>query len=170
MKELKKSIRSVQDFPKKGIHFRDITPLLSDSRKFKKCIDLMTSMMPKKIDTVISIESRGFIFGSALSYALGAGFVPIRKEGKLPYRKFQAAYELEYGRAVVEIHADAIKKNARVIIVDDVLATGGTVQAAIDLVNKFGAKIVGIYFLIELSALKGRERLKEYPVYSCITY
>ncbi len=170
MKELKKCIRSIPDFPKKGILFRDITPLLLDRKKFKKCIQRFVALSPKKIDYVISIESRGFIFGSALAYALGAGFVPIRKGGKLPYRKFQVAYDLEYGKAVVEIHADAIKKNSKVLIVDDVLATGGTVKAAVHLVEKFGAKIAGIYFLIELAGLQGRTQLKKHPVHSLITY
>jgi adenine phosphoribosyltransferase len=170
MSDFKDSIRSIPDFPKKGILFRDITPLLLHKAQFKKCIKRFVALSPKKVDYVISIESRGFIFGSALAYALGAGFVPIRKEGKLPYRKFQVAYDLEYGKAVVEIHADALKKNSRVIIVDDVLATGGTVKAAIHLVKKFGAKISGIYFLIELESLKGRRKLRGYPIHSLVTY
>ena len=170
MREFKSSIRSIPDFPKKGILFRDITPLLLDKNKFKKCIKLMAAKAPKKVDYVISIESRGFIFGSALAYALGAGFVPIRKEGKLPYKKIQVAYDLEYGQAVVEIHEDALKKHSKVIIVDDVLATGGTVKAATHLVEKLGAKITGIFFLIELAALKGRDKLKPYPIHSLVTY
>ncbi len=168
--QIKESIRAIPDFPKKGILFRDITPLLLDGEKFKYCIDQFTKAAKGKVDYVISIESRGFIFGSALSYALGAGFVPIRKEGKLPYEKFQMSYELEYGRAVLEIHTDAIKKGSRVIIVDDVLATGGTVGAAVELLRKFDVKIAGIYFLIELLALKGREKLDGFPIYPLITY
>ena len=167
---LKKSIRTIPDFPKKGILFRDITPLLLDRQKFKSCIDHFVKITKKKVDTVISVESRGFIFGSALAYALGIGFVPIRKEGKLPAAKFQMAYNLEYGRAVVEIHNDAIRKGSQVILMDDVLATGGTMKAAADLVRKLGGEIAGIYFLIELKSLKGREKLSGYPVYSLITY
>ncbi len=170
IKNLSEAIRTIPDFPKKGILFRDITPLLLDKKKFRKCIDHLAKSCTQKVDYVISIESRGFILGSALAYALGAGFVPIRKEGKLPYEKFQTSYQLEYGQAVIEIHADAIKKGAKVLIVDDVLATGGTVLAAIELVQKFGAKIEGILFLIELLALKGRDRLKEHCVTSLITY
>jgi adenine phosphoribosyltransferase len=168
--DVKKSIRNIPDFPKKGILFRDITPLLTDGKKFKKCIDLFVAMTPQPVDHVISIESRGFIMGSALAYALKAGFVPIRKEGKLPHTKFQRAYELEYGTAVVEIHTDAVKKGSRVLIVDDVLATGGTVKAAIHLVEKLGAEIAGIFFLIELLGLKGRDQLQDYPVHSLVTY
>ena len=167
---IKKAIRSIPHFPKKGVLFRDITPLLLDRGKFKYCIDRFAAITKERVDYVVSIESRGFIFGSALAYALGAGFVPIRKGGKLPYKKFQIAYDLEYGQAVVEIHADAMKKGAKVIIIDDILATGGTVKAAVHLVEKFGVKIVGIYFLIELKALLGREKLKGYPIHSLITY
>lgn len=167
---LKKSIRSIADFPKKGILFRDITPLLHNGPVFRHSIRRMASLAKGRVDCVVSIESRGFIFGSALAYALGAGFVPIRKEGKLPYKTFQTAYDLEYGRAVVEIHTDALKKGARVLIVDDVLATGGTVKAAIKLVERFGARIAGVYFLIELIALGGRRKLKDYPVKSLVSY
>lgn len=170
VEEVKKSIRSIPDFPKKGILFRDITPLLMDQRKFKDCIDYFVSFTKEKVDYVISIESRGFILGSALAYALPAGFVPIRKEGKLPHTKFQTSYELEYGSAVVEMHTDAIHQGSRVILIDDVLATGGTMKAAIELVSKFGANITGIYFLIELKDLGGREKLKGYPVHSLISY
>lgn len=168
--DIKKSIRNIPDFPKKGILFRDITPLLLDRDKFAACIDHFSSLTKEPIDYVVSVESRGFIFGSALAYALNAGFVPIRKEGKLPYEKFQVSYKLEYGTAVVEIHTDAIKKGARVIIIDDVLATGGTVEAAISLVEKFGAKISGIFFLIELKELHGRGRLIGYDIHSLISY
>ena len=167
---LKDRVRTIPDFPKKGILFRDITPLLLNKDEFQFCIDSFAKHTTEKIDYVISIESRGFIFGSALAYALGVGFVPIRKEGKLPYEKFQASCNLEYGQAVLEIHADAVHKGSNVIIIDDVLATGGTVEAAIGLVERFGVKICGIYFLIELLALKGRERLSKYPIHSLITY
>ena len=168
--EMKKAIRNIPDFPKRGILFRDITPLLTDGAMFRKCIDRFVGLVPKPVDHVISIESRGFIFGSALSYALNAGFVPIRKEGKLPHEKFQTSYELEYGSAVVEIHVDAVHKGSKVIIVDDVLATGGTVKAAVHLAEKLGAEIAGIFFLIELAGLKGRDKLKNYPVHSLVTY
>ncbi|OGW82740.1 MAG: adenine phosphoribosyltransferase [Omnitrophica bacterium RIFCSPHIGHO2_02_FULL_51_18] len=170
VEDMKGSIRAIPDFPKKGILFRDITPLLIDKGKFRKCIDHFVSFTKTPIDYVISIESRGFILGSALAYALGAGFVPIRKEGKLPHTKFQTSYELEYGSAVVEIHTDAIHEGSNVILMDDVLATGGTMRAAIELVSKFGAKIEGIYFLIEIKDLDGRKKLKGYPVHSLISY
>ena len=168
--EVKKSIRSIPDFPKKGILFRDITPLLIDQKKFRACVDYFVSFTKEKIDYVISIESRGFILGAALAYALPAGFVPIRKEGKLPHTKFQMSYELEYGSAVVEMHTDAIHQGSRVILIDDVLATGGTMKAAIELVSKFGAVVSGIYFLIELKDLNGRGKLKGYPIHSLISY
>ena len=167
---LKKSIRSIPDFPKKGILFRDITPLLLDRKKFSGCIDRLVNETRGRVDAVVSIESRGFILGSALAYALGAGFVPIRKEGKLPYRKYRQSYDLEYGSAALEIHKDALRKGSRVVIVDDVLATGGTVRAAIQLVGKLGVEIVGVYFLIELLALKGRERLKDQKVLALVDY
>lgn len=170
LETLKSSIRSIPDFPKKGILFRDITPLLSDREKMRYCIDHFVGVTQGPVDYVISIESRGFIFGAALAYALGAGFVPIRKEGKLPYKKIAAEYDLEYGKAVMEIHADAIEKGASVVLIDDVLATGGTMGAAIDLVQKFEGKIKGIYFLIELTFLPGREKLKGYPVEALISY
>ncbi len=168
--EIKKSIRSIPDFPKKGILFRDITPLLMDRKKFHACIDYFVELTKSPVDSVISIESRGFIFGSALAYALGVGFVPIRKEGKLPHSKYQKSYDLEYGKAVVEIHTDAVKPGSRVIVIDDVLATGGTVRAATELLERLGADIAGIYFLIELEALGGRKKLPEYPVSSLIAY
>ncbi len=168
--EVRQSIRSIPDFPKKGILFRDITPLLLDGDKFRRCIDWFASLYEKKPDYVISIESRGFIFGSALACKIGAGVVPIRKKGKLPHETFSISYALEYGEAVLEIHADAIEKGKTVVIIDDVLATGGTMQAAVKLVEKFGAKTIGVYFLIELVDLDGRLKLKDYPTYSLISY
>jgi adenine phosphoribosyltransferase len=168
--DVKQSIRTIPDFPKKGILFRDITPLLLDGEKFKRCIEWFSGLSDKRIDYVISVESRGFIFGSALACRLGAGFVPIRKAGKLPYQTFQMACELEYGEAILEIHADAMKKGAKVVIIDDVLATGGTVRASVKLVEKFGVEIAGIYFLIELAGLNGRRALDGYPVRSLVTY
>lgn len=168
--EVKQSIRVVPDFPKKGILFRDITPLLLDGKKFRRCIDWFAALSPDKPDYVISIESRGFIFGSALACQIGAGFVPIRKEGKLPYQTLRTSYQLEYGEAVLEIHADAMEKGKKAIIIDDVLATGGTVEAAIKLAGQLGVETTGIYFLIELAGLNGRSKLKNYPVHSLISY
>lgn len=167
---VRRSIRSVADFPKKGIVFRDITPLLSDGGQFRDCVRHFKQLAKGRVDRVISIESRGFILGSALACELGVGFVPIRKQGKLPHRTFQAAYDLEYGTAVMEVHCDGIARGARVVIVDDVLATGGTAKAAVDLVRKCGARITGVYFLIELEALGGRRKLKGLPVHSLIKF
>ena len=168
--DVKNFIRMIPDFPKKGIQFRDITPLLSDGKIFRKCIRYFKKMSGRRIDCVISIESRGFILGSALACELGVGFVPIRKQGKLPSKTYQTSYQLEYGQAVMEIHADGLKRGSRVLIVDDVLATGGTAKAAVDLARKFDAKIEGIYFLIELEALRGRQKLEGYPVNSLVRY
>ena len=168
--EVKQKIRSIPDFPKKGILFRDITPLLVDEKKFRLCIDHFAALTRERIDCVISIESRGFILGSALAYALNAGFVPIRKEGKLPHATLRSSYKLEYGRAVVEIHTDAVARGARVVLIDDVLATGGTMKAAVGLAEKLGAKILGVYFLIELKTLGGRNRLEGLPVHSLVSY
>lgn len=170
VQELKRSIRAIPDFPKPGILFRDITPLLNDREKFRDCIDHFVSLTKEKIDFVVSIESRGFIFGSAVAYALGAGFVPIRKEGKLPHKKHSKSYDLEYGTASIEIHEDAFARGSKVILIDDVLATGGTVEASIHLAEKLGADIYGLYFLIELPALRGRERLKQYPVHTILSF
>ena len=168
--DIRDIIQIIPDFPKEGIIFRDITPLLQDKKKFRYCIDHFVSQVKGPIDYVVSIESRGFIFGSALAYALGAGFVPIRKQGKLPREKYSESYDLEYGQAVIEMHQDALKKGSRIIIVDDVLATGGTVEAAVNLVKKFDTEICGMYFLIELMALKGRDRVKEYALHSLVSY
>ncbi|MBI3252768.1 MAG: adenine phosphoribosyltransferase [Candidatus Omnitrophica bacterium] len=167
---IKKSIRAIPDFPKKGILFRDITPLLLDKDKFQYCIQQFAEKAGAGVDLVVSIESRGFIFGSALAYALGVGFVPIRKAGKLPHKTVSASYDLEYGQAVIEMHEDAVKKGSRVIIIDDVLATGGTALAAAALVRKFGGDIRGIYFLAEITALNGREKLSEHNVHALISY
>ena len=168
--EVKQCIRAVPDFPKKGILFRDITPLLLDGKKFRRCIDWFASLPDFKPDYVISIESRGFIFGSALACKIGAGFVPIRKEGKLPHQTLRMSYQLEYGEAVLEVHADAMEKGKKAVIIDDVLATGGTVQAAIRLTEQLGVETRGIYFLIELVELGGRSKLKDYPVHSLVSY
>jgi len=171
MEDLKKYIRNIPDFPKKGILFRDITTLIGDKKKFKEVIDaLARRYADKKIDAVVCVESRGFIFGGALAYKLGIGMVPVRKKGKLPYKTYQASYSLEYGVDTLEMHQDAIKPGARVLLIDDLLATGGTLSAVIDLVKKLKGEIIEIAFIIELEALKGRSKLKDFPVYSMIQY
>ncbi len=171
MEELKKLIRDIPDFPKKGVLFRDITPLLSDGKAFKKAIDAIGDrFIDKKVDVVVGVEARGFIMGAALAYKLGAGVILIRKPGKLPYNTHKVMYELEYGTDSLEIHADAIKPGQNILIADDLLATGGTVKGVTDLVKKFDCNIVGLAFLIELEFLKGRERLKDYEVFSLIKY
>lgn len=169
--ELKERIREIPDFPKAGILFRDITPLLSDGRTFRQAIDILGDRyLNHGIEVVVGVEARGFIVGSALAYKLRAGNVLIRKPGKLPYKTHRTTYALEYGTDTLEIHQDAIKPGQRVLIADDLLATGGTVSAAVDLVKQLGGHIVELAFLIELTALKGRERLKDYPVFSLIKY
>lgn len=169
--ELRDKIRDIPDFPKKGILFKDVTPLLSDGRVFRKAIDRIGERYSAKdIDLVVGVEARGFIMGAALAYKLGAGVILVRKPGKLPYKTHQTIYELEYGTDTLEIHQDAIKPGERVIICDDLLATGGTVLAAIDLVKKLKGEIVEIDFLIELSFLKGREKLKDYNVFSLLQF
>jgi adenine phosphoribosyltransferase len=169
--DLRNIIRSIPDFPKKGIVFRDITTLLKDKEAFRKSIDILFEIYKSvPIDKVVSIESRGFIFGSVLAYKLHSGFIPVRKPKKLPAKTIKEEYQLEYGTDSLEIHIDAIKNGEKVLIVDDLLATGGTVQAVCRLVEKLGGEIVGLAFLIELSFLKGREKLKGYDVYSIIKY
>ncbi len=168
---LKKFIRNIPDFPKQGILFRDITTLLKSKTAFKKAVDaLAQSVKGKKIDYVVAVESRGFIFGAALAYKLGVGFIPVRKKGKLPAETISAAYALEYGTDSLEMHKDALKASSKILIVDDLLATGGTVAAVCQLAQQAKAKIAGIVFLIELCDLKGRDKLKNYPVYSLIQY
>lgn len=169
--DLKKYIRDIPDFPKKGIIFKDISPLLGNHRAFQEAIDLLAERFRnEKIESIIAVEARGFIFGSALAYKLGVGFVPIRKKGKLPYQTKSITYQLEYGTDTLEMHSDAVSPKARVLIVDDVLATGGTVRAVVDLLKQHGAVIVGVVSLIELTFLKGRDRLKDIPFYSLIQY
>ncbi|MDO8603344.1 MAG: adenine phosphoribosyltransferase [Candidatus Omnitrophota bacterium] len=171
MKDLKNYIRNIPDFPKKGILFRDITTLIGDEERFKEVIDaLVKRYADKKIDAVLAVESRGFIFGGALAYKIGAGLVPIRKKGKLPSKTFQATYSLEYGEDTLEIHQDAIKPGDRVLLIDDLLATGGTISAVISLAQKLKGEIVEIVFIVELKDLKGRSRLSDFPVYSMIQY
>ncbi|OPX29718.1 MAG: adenine phosphoribosyltransferase [Candidatus Omnitrophica bacterium 4484_171] len=169
--DLSSAIRSIPDFPKKGILFRDITTLLNNRNAFTKAIDSMAGMLRgNKIEYIVAAESRGFIFGGALAYKIKCGFVPVRKPGKLPSKTYRYTYSLEYGKDSLEIHRDAFPSSSRVLILDDLLATGGTALAMIKLAGKLKAKISAIAFLIELTELNGRERLKNYPVYSLIKY
>ena len=170
-REIESAIRNVPDFPKAGIQFKDITPVLADARLFAGAIDLLTEKFkPGSVDAVVGIDARGFIFAAAAATKLQAGFVPVRKKGKLPYQTIEQDYALEYGSATVAMHVDAVKPGARVILIDDLLATGGTSAAAVALVKKLGANILEIGFLIELKFLNGREKLKGYPVRSIIAY
>ncbi|MEM3554623.1 MAG: adenine phosphoribosyltransferase [Candidatus Micrarchaeaceae archaeon] len=166
---LKSKIRSIPDFPKPGVLYRDITPLLKDKKAFSICIDGMLEMISdKKIDYIAGIESRGFIIGAVLAERRNVGFVPIRKKGKLPYTKTQVSYKLEYGEETIEMHNDAIEKGSRVLIVDDLLATGGTSSAAARLVESLGGKVSGFAFIVELKDLAGREKLSKYDVRSLL--
>ncbi len=168
---LKKLIREVPDFPKKGILFYDITTLLKDNLGFATLIDALAEYyLPQKVDLVLGIEARGFIFGPALAYRLNAGFVPVRKPGKLPSATAKAEYDLEYGSNTLEIHKDAIEQGQRVIIVDDLLATGGTAEATAKLASSLGAKIAGLGFVVELDFLSGRKKLQGYDVLSLLHY
>ncbi len=168
---LKRWIRDIPDFPKPGILFRDITPLLADGRAFHQAIDVIADRYRQAaIDVVVGVEARGFVMGSALAYALHTGNILIRKSGKLPYKTHRTTYALEYGTDTLEIHQDAFKAGQRVLIADDLLATGGTVSAAVDLVKQLGGDIVELAFLIELTDLKGRERLQGYSVFSLLQY
>ncbi|MEI6437566.1 MAG: adenine phosphoribosyltransferase [Candidatus Omnitrophota bacterium] len=169
--DLKKTIRDIPDFPKKGIIFKDITTLLKDPKALKTSIDRLAKAVAKtKPKYIVGIESRGFIFGTAVAYKLGLGFIPVRKKGKLPYKTASVSYDLEYGTDTLEIHADALKKGDKVVIIDDLLATGGTVGAVAKLVGGAGAKITAVAFVIELSFLNGREKLKGFPVISLVQY
>jgi adenine phosphoribosyltransferase len=169
--ELKNYIRNIPDFPKAGILFRDITTLLKDKQAFKLAIEaLVNKYKNKKLDKVVAVEARGFILGGVVAHKLGVGFVPVRKPGKLPAKTNSVTYALEYGTDTLEMHHDAINPGEKILIVDDLLATGGTVKAVTDLVKQLKAKIVGIVFLIELTALKGKDKLKGYPVFSLIKY
>ena len=168
---LKKLIREVPDFPKKGILFYDITTLLKDKLGFARLIDALSEhYIGKEIDLVLGMEARGFIFGPALAYRLNAGFVPVRKPGKLPAETVRVSYDLEYGSNSLEMHKDAVKKGQRVLIVDDLLATGGTAVATAELASGLGARIAGLAFVIELDFLKGREKLAKYDVFSLLHY
>jgi adenine phosphoribosyltransferase len=169
--EIERSIRNVPDFPKPGIQFKDITPVLADGRLFRGAMDhLLAGVEAGAIDKVVGIDARGFIFGAAAAARLGCGFVPVRKKGKLPWETHEQSYDLEYGSATVAIHTDAVKEGERVLVLDDLLATGGTAAATLALLEKVGAKIVGMRFLIELAFLQGRERLGRHPIQSLITY
>jgi adenine phosphoribosyltransferase len=168
---LKTAIRDVPDFPKPGIVFKDITTLLQDALLFRRALDLLTVLCGDlAADTVVAIESRGFILGGALADRLGAGFVPVRKPGKLPWRARQASYELEYGKDTLEIHEDALGPGVRVLVVDDVIATGGTAKAVAELTGSFGATLVGFAFLVELGFLGGRAKLAGHEVRSLVRY
>lgn len=168
---LEKSIRNIPDFPKPGILFRDITTLVQNKDAFKKTVDLLSKKYKGKgFDKVVGVEARGFIFGASVALKIGAGFVPVRKKGKLPYKTISTTYELEYGTDTLEIHKDAITPGEKILIIDDLLATGGTIKAVTELVNQLGGKIAGIGFVIELVDLKGKEKLKNYPVFSLIKF
>ncbi|MDE0889931.1 MAG: adenine phosphoribosyltransferase [Phycisphaerales bacterium] len=168
---LRALIRDIPDFPKPGIVFKDITPLLADPAGLAMAVEVMANpFRHDRIDLVIGAESRGFIFGTAIAQALSCGFVPIRKPGKLPAKTVKASYELEYGTDVLEVHVDAIKPGQRVLMVDDLLATGGTMSACIDLVRGLGADIAATAFLIELTFLEGRRRLKDVDIHAAIQY
>lgn len=168
---IQNAIRNIPDFPKPGIQFKDITPVLGDAKLFATSIDLLTSSFkPGEVDFVVGIDARGFIFAGAAALKWGAGFVPIRKKGKLPFNTHEAAYELEYGSNVLAIHIDAIKHGSRVVLVDDLLATGGTAGAAASLIQKIGGNLLEVNFLIELAFLNGREKLEGMPVRSIVTF
>ena len=169
--ELKKTIREIPDFPKPGILFYDITTLFSDARAFRRSVDMFVHRyIDKKPDIFVGVEARGFLIASALAYALGTGVVVIRKPGKLPYKTHKVSYDLEYGSNEIEIHQDALHKGQKVVLVDDLLATGGTINAAAELVNKLGAEIMEMSFFVELSFLKGRDKLKDYNIHSLVKY
>jgi len=168
---LKKFIRNIPDFPRPGILFRDITPLLSNPEAFREAVDTLRDRYEgKRIDKVVAIESRGFVFASPVAYELGVGFIPLRKPGKLPWETISESYALEYGEAALEIHRDAIRTGDRVLILDDLLATGGTAAAAVSLVKQLGGEVVEVCFVIELKPLRGRDKLDGTPIFSLLTY
>lgn len=169
--DLQAKIRDVPDFPRPGIIFKDLMPLIADADAFRTCVDLLADWArPREPAVILGAEARGFIFGGALAYSLGCGFVPARKPGKLPWTTVEATYELEYGQDTLQIHADALTSGSRVIVLDDVLATGGTAAAKIDLVEQLGAVVVGALFVVELEFLHGRDRIAGHDVHSLITY
>ena len=170
--DLKSKLRHVMDFPKEGIDFIDITTVLQDAEAFKACIDKYKEYAEElgDFDVIIGSESRGFIFGATLAYEMGKGFVPVTKKGKLPYKTIRVEYDLEYGTDTLEMHEDAIKPGQRVLIVDDILATGGTTEANIKLIEKLGGEVAGIVYFIELGFLEGRKKLEGYRVKSIVTF
>ena len=169
--DLRAKIRDIKDFPTEGILFKDITTLLKDGPAWRFAVDSLASHYQKeRVDVVVGVESRGFIFGGAIAHQLNAGFVPVRKLGKLPGKTIEVEYELEYGRDALAIHEDAIKVGQRVLVVDDLLATGGTMAATLRLVDQLGGRVVGVAFMIELAFLRGRDKLKDHPVHALITY
>lgn len=171
LQDLLASVRDVEDFPKPGIVFKDITPILADPKLFKHAVHLMAETVSEhKIDKIVGIEARGFIFGAALAHHLGVGFVPLRKKGKLPWKTHEEAYQLEYGEAVIELHQDAVIEGEKVLLVDDLLATGGTLSAAIKLLDRLHAKVIGIAVLVELEFLNGRSKLNHHPLHSILIY
>ncbi|MBI3046000.1 MAG: adenine phosphoribosyltransferase [Candidatus Harrisonbacteria bacterium] len=171
LNKYKAKIREVDNFPIPGVKFRDITPLLEDQKAFREIIDELTAFFKdEKVDKVVGIDARGFLLAAPVAYLLGAGQAIMRKKGKLPHQTIVEEFDLEYGRTKMEIHIDAIKKGERVIIIDDVLATGGTAGAAVRMVNQLGGEIVGLGFLLEIGGLGGRKQLRDYPIRSLITY
>ncbi|NIM19747.1 MAG: adenine phosphoribosyltransferase [Candidatus Latescibacteria bacterium] len=171
MDHLKSHIRDIPDFPKKGILFRDITPILKDPKVFDEVIGALRDRYAgMKIDKIFAVESRGFIFAAPLAREIGAGLIPLRKPGKLPYETMSVSYALEYGEERIEVHRDAIEKGERVLVLDDLLATGGTAAAAVELARKLGGEVVEAGFVIELASLGGREKLPDVPVYSVVSY
>lgn len=171
MEELRRIIRDVPDFPQKGVVFKDITPLLAHAPSFRKAVESMAEpLSSREFDLLVGIESRGFIFAAALAVLLHKGHVPVRKPGKLPWKTVGISYDLEYGSDTLEMHEDSVKPGQKVVIIDDVLATGGTAKGAVDLIEKVGAHVEGLSFLIELDFLKGRGRLSRYDVRSVLSY
>lgn len=171
MKKIEEYVRTIPDFPEPGIMFRDVTSVLQDPDGLKLAIDSMIKLLDGvDFDVIAGAESRGFIFGMPIAYALGKAFIPVRKKGKLPLETVSAEYDLEYGKAEIEIHKDAIKPGQKVVLVDDLIATGGTMEASCKLIEQLGGEVVKILFLMELAGLKGREKLKNYDVASVITY
>ena len=169
--KLRAGVRDVPDFPKKGIIFKDITPILKDGELFRAAVDLfLDQCRGRKIDKIVGIDARGFVFGSAVAYELGIGFVPLRKKGRLPYKTESAKYSLEYGEAEMELHIDAITRGEQIVLIDDLLATGGTSASAATLIKKVGGELLEAQFLIELEFLKGREKLSPIPVVSFLKY
>lgn len=169
--KLRSAVRDVVDFPKPGIVFKDITPILADGNLFRESVSMLCETTGGvKVDKIVGIDARGFIFAAAVADRLGAGFVPVRKKGKLPWKTRQTAYSLEYGESIVELHEDAVKPGETILLVDDLLATGGTAAAAVKLLDELGANLIGISVLIELGFLQGRSKLAPHPVHSILTY